>query len=173
MRNVRSMMLPLLVAVLSWGFPSPGLWAHSDEDSAVQKDSTITVRVGNAARRYTREQLLAMATETIPNLKGTRKKPAIPLVTILFKDTGAKPEDVEMVFVIGERTTILRGNDLAYLNKLVLATGPDKGGKPHTWSLASKDEEAYKAIHPHMGSRRKGDIYRIDVVLKADAAQDR
>ena len=161
MGKVRTMILAMLVVVLMWGFSSPMGWAQ-------QKDPVLTVRIGKVSRTYTREQLLALATETLPNMKGTRKKPAIPLETILFKDTGIPRDKVERVILIGKKTTILRGNDLAYLNRLVLATGSDKDGKPHMWALAPKDEETYKAVSAHMGSRRKGGIYRIDIHLKGD-----
>jgi len=113
-----------------------------------------------------------MATETIPNMKRTRKKPAVPLDTLLSKTTGLTPDKVERVFLIGKKSTILRGNDLAYLNRLVLASGLDKDGKPHMWALAPKDEETYRAVSAHMGSRRKGGIYRIDIHLKAGGAQE-
>jgi len=165
MGKVRTKILALLVVVLTWSFSSPVVWAQ-------QREPVITVRYGKTAKTYTREQLLAMATEMLPNLKGTRKKPAIPLETILFKDTGITRDRVERVFLIGKKSTILRGNDLAYLNRLVLATGPDKDGKPHMWALAPKDEETYKAVRAHIGSRRKGGIYRIDIHLKGDVVQE-
>lgn len=136
---------------------------------AQQKEPTITVRLGKSVSTYTGEQLRAMATDTLPNLKGTRKKPAIPLETLLLKNTGVKPDKIHMVFILGDKITILRGSTLAYLGKMVIATGPEKGGKPHKWSLAPKDEETYKAVYAQMGSRRKGNIYRIDIVLKDDA----
>jgi len=161
MGKVRTTILALLVVVLTWSFSSPVVWAQ-------QREPVITVRYGKAARTYTREQLLALATETLPNMKGTRKKPAIPFETILFKDTRITRDKVERVILIGKKTTILRGNDLAYLNRLVLVTGADKDGKPHMWALAPKDEETYKAVSAHMGSRRKGGIYRIDIHLKGD-----
>jgi len=165
MGKVRTKILALLVVVLTWSFSSPVVWAQ-------QMEPVITVRYGKTAKTYTREQLLAMATEMLPNLKGTRKKPAIPLETILFKDAGITRDRVERVFLIGKKSTILRGNDLAYLNRLVLATGPDKDGTPHMWALAPKDEETYKAVRAHMGSRRKGGIYRIDIHLKGDVVQE-
>ena len=165
MGKVRTKILALLVVVLTWSFSSPVVWAQ-------QREPVITVRYGKTAKTYTHDQLLAMATEMLPNLKGTRKKPAIPLETILFKDTGITRDRVERVFLIGKKSTILRGNDLAYLNRLVLATGPDKDGKPHMWALAPKDEETYKAVRAHIGSRRKGGIYRIDIHLKGDVVQE-
>lgn len=139
--------------------------------NAQQKEQSITVRVGKSARTYTQQQLVAMATDTIVNLKGNRKKPAIPFGTVLFKDAKLSPKEIEMIFVIGDKITILRGDDLKYLDKMVLASGPDKGEKPHKWSLAARDEETYKAVSAHMGSRRKGNIYRIDIVLKGDVAK--
>jgi hypothetical protein len=161
MGNVRIKNLAMLVVVLTWSFSSPAVWAQ-------QVKPVLTVRYGKVARTYTHDQLLALATGTLPNMKGTRKKPAIPFETILFKDTGITRDKVERVFLIGKKSTILRGNDLAYLNRLVLATGPDKDGKPHMWALAPTDEETYKVVRAHMGSRRKGGIYRIDIHLKGN-----
>jgi hypothetical protein len=136
--------------------------------AAQPKEPRLTLRVGKAAWTYTEEQLRAMATDTLPNLKATKKKPAIPLEVLLFRDTKVAPDRVEMVFLIGDKITVLRGGDLKYLDKLVLATGEPKGGKLHKWSLAPEDEATYKAVSPHMGSRRKGGIYRIDIVLKGE-----
>jgi len=153
----------MLVGVLVWGLAAAA-------GSAQPGAPILTVRYGKVARTYTRDQLLAMATEAIPNLKGTRKKPAIPLEALLFKETGIPRDKVERVFLIGKKTTILRGRSLAYLDRLVLATGPDKDGRPHMWALAPKDEETYRAVAAHMGSRRKGGIYRIDIHLKAGGA---
>ncbi|MBI4562435.1 MAG: hypothetical protein HY724_10365 [Candidatus Rokubacteria bacterium] len=162
MQALRATIPALLVSLLAWGLATP---------EAQQQAPQITVRVGNAAWTYTHEQLLAMANDTLPNLKGTRQKPAIPLETILFRDTGLSPEKVQMVVIIGSKTTVLRGNELKYLDKLVLATGPDKGGRPHPWAMAAEDEQTYKLLAPHMGSRRKHGIYRIDIVPKGEAGQ--
>ena len=137
---------------------------------AEEKEPSIMVRTGSStAWTYTHRQLLAMATDALTNMKGSRKKPAIPLASILSKDTKIAPEKIAMVFVIGEKITVLRGKDLSYLSKLVLATGPDKAGKPHEWTLAPRDEETYKAMSAStMGSMRKKGVYRIDIVLKED-----
>ena len=136
---------------------------------AAEKEPSIIVRTGSStAWTYTHRQLLAMATDALTNMKGSRKKQAIPLVSILSKDTKIAPEKIAMVVVIGEKITVLRGKDLSYLSKLVLATGPDKAAMPHEWALAPRDEETYKAISASMGSRRKKGVYRIDIVLKDD-----
>ena len=161
MRTVRTTILGALAGLLAWGFASPGVTAQ-------QQAPTITVRVSGAAWTYTHEQLLAMATDTLPNRTATRKNPAIPLSTILFKDTGLSPGKIQIVFLIASKITVLRGNDLAYLDRLVLKNGPDKGGRPHHWALAPKDEEAYKVVASHMGAPRKKGIYRIDILPKVE-----
>lgn len=130
------------------------------------KDPTITVRISGTAWTYTHDQLLPMATATLSNRRGNRQNPAIPLDRILFKDTGVKPENVLQVFLIGAKVSVLRGDDLAYLGRLALKTGPDKQGKRHPWSLAPLDDEAFKAVAKHMGSHRRKEIYRINLVLK-------
>jgi len=166
MRYVRSTALAVL-AFLVASASSP-FWVH-----AQQKDPEMTVRIGKVAWTYTREQLLAMATMTLLNRKGNREKPAVLLPTVLFKDTGLSPEKLHMVFlmsnIVGSKIIILRGNDLAYVDRLVLASGPDKGDKRHQWALVPKDEASYRAVAPLFGSERKRGIYRIDIVPKADA----
>lgn len=161
LRNTISTAAFLLPLIFPWS------WADAHEMHK-QEENTIVVRTGSAFWTYTHEQFLAMAPDAISNMKGTRKKPAIPLQTLLLKDTKLSPKQIGMIFVIGEKITILRGNDLNYLGKLVLATGPEKQGKPHPWSLTTDDEETHKALMPHMGARRKQGIYRIDIVRKAD-----
>ena len=142
---------------------------------AQPKAAEITVRIGKEAWTYTREQLLAMATLTLPNQKGTRENPAIPLGDLLFKDTGLSPDTIHMVFlignIVGSKILILRGTDLSHLDKLVLITGPNKGDRRHLWALAPKDEESYRTIAPFMGSPRKRGIYRIDIVPKTAAGK--
>jgi hypothetical protein len=142
----------------------------ADEAKPRESDGSITLRSGSSVWTYKRDQLVAMATETIPNQRGNRKKPSISLEKILFKDTKLTPDKVEMIFFIGNKITVLRGNDIAYLSALVLAAGPDKEGKPHHWALAAKDKEAYRALAPHMGAIRKPGIYRIDIVRKQDVS---
>jgi hypothetical protein len=130
----------------------------------------IVVRLGKSAQAYTHEQLMAMASEKLQNLKGTRQKPAIPLLTLLTKDLGVRAEEIDRLFVLGSKITVLRGDDLQHLDKLVLASGRDKSGKPHHWALAARDEATYKRLSAHMGSRRKGGIYRIDIVRRGEDA---
>ena len=166
MQWVRSTALTVL-AFLVASAASP-CWAQ-----AQQKDPEMTVRIGKAAWTYTREQLLAMATMTLLNRKGNGEKPAVLLSTVLFKDTGLSPEKLHMVFlmsnIVGSKIIILRGNDLAHVDRLVLTSGPDKGDRRHHWALVPKDEASYKAVAPLFGSERKRGIYRIDIVPKADA----
>jgi len=171
MRKDVTKFVVLLTLIIGWlAVPPRALMAHTAQKR--ETDNSILLRIGSASWTYSHKQLVAMATDAISNMKETRKKAAVPLTAILFKDTKMVPERVHMVFVIGDSlTTVLRGNDLAYLNKLVLATGPDKGGKPHQWALTTQDEEAYKALRPHMGARRKHGVYRIDIVLKGDVAK--
>jgi hypothetical protein len=130
---------------------------------------TVTLRAGKAAWVYSDAQLLAMATDLLPNLKGNRKKPAIGLDRLIARDARIGSDRIDMIVVIGEIVTLLRGADLTNLDKLVLATGRDKGGQRHDWALAARDEKAYMAISPSIGSGRKHGIYRIDVILKGDA----
>lgn len=136
--------------------------------AAQPREQTVTVRAGKAAWVYSDARLLAIATERLPNLKGTRMKPAIGLDRLLARETGLDPGQMAMVVVIGEIVTLLRGPDLAHLDKLVLATGPDKGGRRHDWALAARDEKAYMALSPSIGSGRKHGIYRIDIILKSE-----
>ena len=166
MTNVRTITIAALALLLSLG--GTPLWAQGEE-----KDPQITLRVGKNVWTYTHDELLAMATTKIPNQKRTRQKPAIPLETLLFKDTGLKLTEVEIVYVIPREgmITILRGKDLAYIDKLVLATGLDKGKKKHPWAMAAEDEKTYKKLAPTMGSSRKHDINRIDIVLKPGAGE--
>lgn len=156
----RALVAGLTVFLVGGGLPGRG--------EPQTTEPRLTLRVGKASWTYTEEQLRAMATDTLPNLKGTKKKPAIPLEVLLFRDTKVAPDRVEMVFLIGDKITVLRDSDLKYFDKLVLATGEPKGGKLHKWSLAPEDEATYKAVSAHMGSRRKGGIYRIDIVLKGE-----
>jgi hypothetical protein len=165
MRLIRN--ASLAVAAFLLPLALPGSWALAHEMHK-QQENTIVLRVGSSSWTYTHAQLVAMAKDKIPNMKGTRQKPFIPLQTILLKDTNLKRDQIGMIFVIGEKITILRGNDLNYLDKLILATGPDKGGKPHPWALTTEDEVTHKALMPHMGWRRKVAIYRIDIVRRED-----
>jgi hypothetical protein len=165
MRNVPRVGIAILACLLTWAVASAAVEVQQ------QKAPSITVRIGRTAWTYTNDQLRVMATEKVSNLKGNRQKPAVPLETVLFKDTKLAPDKVHMIFVMGSKVTVLRGDDLKHLDKLVLATGPDKGDKPHHWTMMPRDEESYKALAPHMGSRRKGKIYRIDIVPKPEATQ--
>jgi len=149
---------------------SANLLPFSPRVLAEEKEPSIMVRTGSStAWTYTHRQLLDMATDTLTNMKGSRQKKAIPLTLILSKDTKIAPERIAMVVFSGEKVTVLRGKDVAYLSKFVLVTGPEKAGMPHAWTLAPRDEETYKAISASMlGSRRKKGIYRIDIVCKDD-----
>ena len=160
---MRATTIGALAALLTWGAASPTVWADEEKPA-----HSITVKVSDKTTwTYTRAQLLDMATETLPNRTGTRNNPAIPLSKILFKDTGLSADQVQMVFLIGiKKIVVLRGNDLAYLDRLVLKSGLDKAGQPHPWALAPKDDEAYRAVAAHMGSPRKKEIYRIDILPK-------
>jgi hypothetical protein len=158
----------LLALTTALGLGSQDLKAH--ETKAGENAGSITLRSGSSAWTYQLDQLVAMATESIPNQRGNRGKPSISLEKLLLKDTRLTPDKVAMVFFIGNKITVLRGNDIAYLSRLVLANGPDKDGKPHHWALAPKDQEAYRALAPHMGATRKPGIYRIDIVRKQDVS---
>lgn len=163
-------LLGVLIVTLALAAGAGPADAHSPGGGHDQaKASGIVVRLGTAAWTYTEEQLRLMATDYLPNQKGTRRKPAIPLEVLLFRDTRVSPDRVFMVFVIGEKITVLRGDDLRYLDRLVVATGEPKGNVPHKWSLAAEDEDTYRKLSAHMGSRRKGGIYRIDIVLKGES----
>ena len=145
------------------------VWAkEASKKAAPAKDPQIEVRVAKEVWTYTHKQLLEMATTTIPNLRGTRKKPAIPLSSVLYKDTGLSPEQVESVTVITDHgmPTVLQGKDLVFLDKLVLTSGTDKGKFGHPWSMAPINEKIYKKLHKTMGSRRRHGVIRIDIVRK-------
>jgi hypothetical protein len=164
MRNFPRVGIAILACFSAWAVVSAAVEAQ-------QKAPSITVRIGKAAWTYTNEQLRAMATDKVANLKGNRQKPAIPLETVLFKDTKLTAEKVQMIFVMGSKITVLRGDDLKHLTRLVLASGADKGDQPHQWAMMPRDEESYKLLAPHMGSRRKSKVYRIDIVPKPEATQ--
>ena len=61
--------------------------------------------------------------------------------------------------------------DLAFLDKLVLVSGPDKNGKPHIWSLAPDNEAMYRTISHFLGANRKHGVVRIDITEKVTAVQ--
>jgi hypothetical protein len=158
-----------LALALGWGGAAPGAGAQAKVPPSAGPDPSITVRISGNAWTYSHDQLLAMARASIPNRRGNRQNPAIPLDVILFKDTGLAIDQVQAVFLIGAKVSVLRGGDLAYLSRLALKTGPDKQGRRHPWSLAPLDDEAFRAVAPHMGSHRRKEIYRINIVLKPDA----
>lgn len=161
-RTACAVVISVLTGFVTWGPATPGAWAQEKSP-----DLSITVRVSDQAWTYSREQLMEMATETLPNRTGSRKNPAILLSRVLFKDTGLSADQIQMVFVITtSKIAVFRGSDLAYLDRLVLKTGPDKRGQPHHWALAPLDAETYRAIAAHMGSPRKKQVYRIDILPK-------
>lgn len=167
-RQWRPMLAVVMLAAGMLTLMAPGMTVAQSRTTPA-REQTVTLRAGKAAWTYPDSQLLAMATDTLPNLKGNRKKPAIGLDRLIASDAKISSDRMEMIVVIGEIVTILRGADLTNLDKVVLATGRDKGGKRHDWALAARDENAYMAISPTIGSGRKHGVYRIDVILKGDA----
>ena len=167
MRKIQKACFVVLVALFTLGTIS--FQVHAGQDAP-----QITVKTGKKHNwTYTHEQLLAMATEEISNQKRTRMKPAIPLEALLFKDTGMSLEMVREVFIMTGHgmITIVRGDDLAFLDKLVLVSGPDKNGKPHIWSLAPDNEAMYRTISHFLGANRKHGVVRIDITEKVTAVQ--
>ena len=74
---------------LAWGAKPP------KEAPPQIKDPEIQVRLAKQVWTYTHKQLLEMATTTIPNLRGTRKKPfkCVPMGQQTGLDQGPKPLD--------------------------------------------------------------------------------
>ncbi|MFQ5415848.1 MAG: hypothetical protein ACE5FL_02245 [Myxococcota bacterium] len=169
MRSMRGSLVVVLAVLLTTGAGS--FAARADEDDSAGADPSITVRMGNSAWTYSHEQLLAMATTSIPNLRRTKQKKALPLASLLFKDTGLRLDQVDTIFVIPKSgmVTILKGKDLAHVEQLVLATGVDKHGSSHPWAMAAASPQAYEALKRTMGSPRKHKIERIDIVPKQSA----
>ncbi len=167
MCKIRKTCLVVLVSLFAMGtFP---FQAQADEEPPA-----ITVQTGKKhIWTYTHEQLLAMAKVDFLNQKGTRMKPAIPLETLLFKDTGMSLDMVREVFISVRQgmITVFRGDDLAYLDNFVLMSGPDKNGQPHFWSMAPEDDATYRAFSSVMGSNRRHDVYRIDITEKVGTVQ--
>jgi hypothetical protein len=155
---------------LLFGAIACALAGTANANGFVDHDNSITVRVGKATWRYEDADLRKMATAEIPNMRGTRKKPAIPLEALIYRDTGIDSKTIESVTVIpGDgMPSLLRGADLARLKDLVITTGPEKAGAPHGWALAPKSEEVYRAAREDFGSRRRRIVVAIDLVEKAE-----
>lgn len=176
MREINSRYLGALLVVLAvFVFPSAVMAKKPKKPPKVvvppTKDPEIKVRLAKQVWTYTHDQLMEMATATIPNLRGTRKKPAVPLASVLYKDTGLKPDDLESVTVVTDHgmPTVIQGKELEFIPKLVLASGEDKGKFGHPWSMAPINEKIYKQLHQTMGSRRRHGVIRIDLVRKPGA----
>lgn len=138
-----------------------------------EEEPTLTVRYRSSAWTYSHEELLALATERIGNMRGTGDKPAIPFEVLVLEKTGIPLDEIDMVVTLrgSSQPVILRGNELAMIYKLVLASGEDKPtGEPHEWALATEDEETYQALARTFGSRRKHHVYRIDITPKLEPA---
>ena len=115
---------------------------------------------------YDHEQLLELASGTLGNMRGTETKPAVPLETLLTQDTGLVLSDIAMVIVLrtSGQPVILRGKHLPYIEKIVLTSGDMKlGDTVHPWALAPEDEATYDDLIATLGSRRKHNVYRIDI----------
>lgn len=176
MRDIHSRYLGALLVLLAvFALPSAAVAKKPKKPPKVvvppTKDPEIQVHLAKQVWTYTHDQLMEMATTTIPNLRGTRKKPAVPLASVLYKDTGLKPEHVESVTVVTDHgmPTVIQGEDLMFIPKLVLASGADKGKFGHPWSMAPINEKIYKQLHQTMGSRRRHGVIRIDIVRKPGA----
>lgn len=141
--------------------------AASLAPAEVLAESALDMHVRGKVWTFSHEQLMAMTEpDALPNMRGTRTKPALALDRLIREKAGLEPEQLQRVIVlrVDGLPVIIRGETLQYLDRLVLTSGPDKHGEPHPWSLAPADEATHEALIREVGARRKHLVNRIDIV---------
>ncbi|MFQ5415849.1 MAG: hypothetical protein ACE5FL_02250 [Myxococcota bacterium] len=145
---------PLLCAVLAFG----ALSAAASADSPKVKPWTLYLKVGDKQIAYESDQLLAMASAKHLSNRETKTNPAVPIDTLVMKDTGLTRDRIlKIVFLGATKTMLLEGKDLDHLGGLLLKLGPNNV------TLVPKDEKTYEALRSQFGRPRVKDVERIYV----------
>ena len=119
---------------------------------------TVGVKVAGVMHTYDYDDLKKLAKDEGLSSRGTKKRDSVPLLRLLTADTGVSAEEIgHLLFVGTDRSMLLEGDDLQYLDRLSLKLGTLRP------AILTDRDETWFALQPTFGKPRFKNLEKIYV----------